>query len=415
MKTIAIFCDGTWQNFGQPNPTNVSRLARATLRSDANGRQQVIRYDDGVGVGQGVVDHLTSLVGGAFGKGLDYKLARAYEFLCLNYEPGDRLYMFGFSRGAYTVRSLAGLVRQMWILRADACQKVPEAIDLYRSRPREPDMRKMDERERAKAKAESDAATAAWKAKVTEFNAKWAHPIANAFVDDKPYDPRDPASLEPADVQACGWIQFVGVWDTVGSLGIPSSLPFADLVDDQYQFHDLGLSRFVRSARHAVALDERRETFKPTLWSNVPELNTNAQADQRPYSERPYQQQWFPGGHGSVGGGGASPVALAPLLWIAEGAARAGLALDPNQLALFKQEADATADFDPERSDLGSVALRAIGAKWRDGPSDLDLISTSARVRLNKLNTYEPHSLKDDILKAVRGGGLPNPLNWFNP
>jgi uncharacterized protein (DUF2235 family) len=400
LKNIAIFCDGTWQNFGQPNPTNVARLARATLRVAPDGSQQIIRYDDGVGVGTGTLDALNGLVGGAFGKGLDYKLARSYEFLCLNYEPGDRIFLFGFSRGAYTVRSLAGLLRQLWILRAEASGRVPEAIDLYRARPK---------------KGAPQAKKDAWLAEVRHFHKLWAHEISDAFVGDKPYDPKDPASLAPADPKRCGWIQFLGVWDTVGSLGIPAKLPFADLVDDQYAFHDLELSRFVRSARHAVALDERRETFAPTLWSNVDDLNRNAHADGAPYALRPYQQQWFPGVHGAVGGGGASPVSLAALLWIAEGAARAGLAMDKVQIEWLGKKADATAEFDPERMDLGALALRLVGARWRDGPTELDLISLSAKKRLIELKTYDPHSLEDAVVARVRAEGLPGECVWFRP
>lgn len=400
MKNIAIFCDGTWQNFGQPNPTNVARLARATLRRTAAGCEQVIRYDDGVGAGTGTLDTLNGLVGGAFGKGLDYKLARSYEFLCLNYEPGDRVFLFGFSRGAYTVRSLAGLLRQFWILRAEASGHVPEATDLYRSRP---------------LKGASKGKVDAWLAEVAHFHKLWAHPVSDAFVGDRAYDPKDPDSLAPADPLKCAWIQYLGVWDTVGSLGIPSKLPFADLVDEQYAFHDLELSRFVRSARHAVALDERRETFTPTLWSNVDGLNDNAHAGGRSYGLRPYQQQWFPGVHGAIGGGGASPVSLAPLLWIAEGAARAGLALDPVQIQWLGSKADPTAEFDPERMDLGALALRLIGAKWRDGPTVLDQISLSAKARMKRLQTYDPHSLEDATVAAVRAGGLADPLVWFQP
>ncbi|MDB5453040.1 MAG: Peptidoglycan binding domain protein [Caulobacteraceae bacterium] len=400
MKHIAIFCDGTWQNFGQTNPTNVARLARATLQRTPDGRCQVIRYDDGVGVGNGTLDQLNGLIGGAFGRGLDYKLARAYEFLSLNYEVGDRIYLFGFSRGAYTVRSLAGLLRQFWVLKPENTGRVAEAVDIYRARPD------------AKAKK---AKVDAWLAEVMHFHKLWSHPVSDAFVGDKAYDPADPDSLTPADPTRCAWLQYLGVWDTVGSLGIPSKLPFADLVDAQYEFHDLELSRFVRSSRHAVALDERRETFVPTLWENVPALNTNAHADTLPYQKRPYQQRWFPGVHGAVGGGGASPVSLAPLLWIAEGAARAGLALDPTQIEWLKSKTDPTADFDQEKMDLGSMAMRLVGAKWRDGPEDLDEISEAAKARMHGLATYDPHSLEDAVVEAVRKAALPNPLIWFDP
>lgn len=398
MKQIAIFCDGSWQNFSQRNPTNVARLARATVSS--GDPLQVVYYDDGVGVAQGVADHLTHVLGGAFGKGLDYKIARAYEFLCLNYEPGDRVFLFGFSRGAYTARSLAGLLRQVWILRREEAARVIEAVDLYRSRPRPNADNKLIE---------------AWNTAVAHFFGLWCHPVGNAFTSDKPYDPADPNSLVPVDSSKCAWIQHIGVWDTVGSLGIPSGLPFADTVDEQFAFHDLSLSRFVRSARHAVSLDERRATFMPTLWTNIDALNLNAKADELTYGLRPYQQQWFPGGHGSVGGGGASPISFAPLLWIAEGAARAGLRLDKAQLQRFAGKADADADFDPEPIDLGSVALKAFGTKWREGPSNLEEISTSATLRILDTPNYRPGSLTPSTIAKVTAASERPDTTWYQP
>ncbi len=396
MKNIAIFCDGSWQNFTQRDPTNVARLARATLAQGAV--PQLIYYDDGVGVAQGAADHLVHILGGAFGKGLDYKIARAYEFLCLNYVPGDRIFLFGFSRGAYTVRSLAGLLRQVWILRREEAARVDEAVDLYRSRPA----------------ADADAQrAAAWDADVKHFYSLWCYPVGDVFTDGKAYDPADPGSLDPPDRERCAWVQYVGVWDTVGSLGIPSGLPFADTVDKQYAFHDLSLSRFVRSARHAVSLDEKRATFVPSLWTNVAELNTNASAAALPYARRPYQQAWFPGGHGSVGGGGASPISYPPLLWIAEGAARAGLTLDAAQVQWFAQKADPDAEFDAEPLDLGSLALRAFGAKWRTGPTDPDEVSTSAKIRLLSDRSYAPGSLTPQVLQRIRAlNPLPRPV-WY--
>lgn len=397
MKNIAIFCDGSWQDFSQRNPTNVARLARCT---ESNGTvQQVIRYDDGVGVSQGVAEHLTHLLGGAFGAGLDYKIAAAYEFLCLNYEPGDQIYLFGFSRGAYTVRSLAGLLRQVWILKREEAGRVHEATDLYRARPSD--------------KASPDQVEA-WKAEVLHFHTLWCHQVDSAFTAEKPYDPHDPNSLVPGTPTSCAWIQYLGVWDTVGSLGIPSGLPFANTVDEQFAFHDTTLSRFVRSARQAVALDEKRETFVPALWDNVATLNVNAKATGA-YGARPYQQQWFPGGHGSVGGGGASPVSFAPLLWIAEGAARAGLKLDRKQIDWFAGKVDPDADFDPERLDLGSLILKAVGSKWRHGPEDLEEVSLAARMRITRERNYAPHSLNSTLISTIKGTPPPEQPVWYAP
>ena len=106
MRNIAIFCDGTWQKIGQGDPTNVVKLARAVRVLAEDGRPQLTYYDNGVGVGEGVMNRATRWIGGAFGAGLDHKILEAYLFLALNYMPGDRIFIFGFSRGAYTARSL---------------------------------------------------------------------------------------------------------------------------------------------------------------------------------------------------------------------------------------------------------------------------------------------------------------------
>jgi uncharacterized protein (DUF2235 family) len=107
MKRLIVCCDGTWQSLANVDPTNVAKLARAVkLKSEKDNIPQILYYDDGVGT-NGLIDRI---MGGAFGKGLDLVIADAYRFLCMNYSIGDEIYFFGFSRGAYTVRSLAGLI-----------------------------------------------------------------------------------------------------------------------------------------------------------------------------------------------------------------------------------------------------------------------------------------------------------------
>lgn len=376
MKNIAIFCDGTWQQMDQRHLTNVANLARAVAARSQDGSPQVVYYDDGVGVGQGVLDTATAFLGGAFGVGLDHKIGRAYEFLCLNYEPGDRIYIFGFSRGAYTARSLAGLLRRAWILRRENANQVGAAVDLYRDRPRQ-------------GAPQSD--VDAFQVRASRFRADFAFD-AEAFTDGQAYDPGDPASLTPGDKRA--WIQYLGVWDTVGSLGVPANLPLAGFIDRRYAFHDASLSRMVRSARHAVAIDERRNTFKPALWDNIDAQNINAGADGLAYDQRPYQQQWFPGLHGGIGGGGADGgLSRLPLLWVAQGAARAGLGLDDRQLAAYAAEADPNAVFTVAFS-MAEWAKEIGGMADRPGPSAFEEVSHSARLRWAGPGAYRPAPLK---------------------
>jgi uncharacterized protein (DUF2235 family) len=369
MKNIAIFCDGTWQDLGQSIPTNVARLARSVASQtaatpDAATYDQVVYYDDGVGVGQGVLDGATRLIGGGLGEGLDDKIAHAYNFLCLNFSPCDRIFIFGFSRGAYTARSLAGMLRRCWIVRRENASETDRALDLYRNNS-------------------SDTP------EVLKFKQDYCYP-ADAFVGERGSDPVATAKSLNAAPQFWGHIQYVGVWDTVGSLGIPTTLPFASLVDDKYRFHDTSLSRFVLSARHAVSIDERRSTFAPTLWDNIDALNINAFAGDLSYGSRPYQQSWFPGRHSGVGGGDDDGgLSISPLLWIAEGATAAGLQFNPAVLHL-PPPANCCAPFVIVQQTVSSLVIAAAGESDRDGPANLVEISDAARTRWAKVPDYRP-------------------------
>ncbi|WJW75470.1 DUF2235 domain-containing protein [Thiohalobacter sp. IOR34] len=235
MKRIAIFSDGTWNSPERGEATNVLRLARG-VRPRAGDIEQVVFYDWGVGTDR------RKLAGGISGAGIDKNIMDAYRFLVHNYEPGDALFFFGFSRGAYTVRSLAGFVRNCGLLRREHADRIPEAYRLYRQRSRN---------------SSPDAQRA------VAFRARYA----------------------VADITE---IEFVGAWDTVGALGIP--VPFwGTLGEREFLFHDTAPSRIIRHARHALSIDENREDFEPTLWDAKPGLDI--------------RQVWFPGVHADVGGG----------------------------------------------------------------------------------------------------------------
>ncbi|MBV8886356.1 MAG: DUF2235 domain-containing protein, partial [Chroococcidiopsidaceae cyanobacterium CP_BM_RX_35] len=106
MKRLVVCCDGTWQALNSPYPTNVVKIAQAVKPITTNNILQTVFYDQGVGTG----DEFDKITGGVFGWGIDKVIQDAYRFLSLNYVAGDEIYLFGFSRGAYTVRSLAGLI-----------------------------------------------------------------------------------------------------------------------------------------------------------------------------------------------------------------------------------------------------------------------------------------------------------------
>ena len=131
-------------------------------------------------------------------------------------------------------------------------------------------------------------------------------------------------------------VAFLGVWDSVGALGVPAHIPLlGEWAKRRYRFHDADLSSMVRAARHAVALDERRRSFAPTRWTNVAKLNAEAQDP----SKEPYQELFFAGDHGSVGGGGdIRDLSSIALRWIMNGASAAGLAFNAERLKAIGAE-----------------------------------------------------------------------------
>src|SRR6185437_10629828 len=151
----------------------------------------------------------------------------------------------------------------------------------------------------------------------------------------------------------------------------------------------------VLSARHAVSIDERRKTFLPTLWDNIAALNQNAGADALAYSDRPYQQKWFPGRHSGVGGGEDDHgLSISALLWIAQGAVVAGLALDPAIFGIFASSASPCAPFVKPSITLSSVLVGLIGMGDRNGPNLIDEVSDAAQERWSKVQDYRPPPLR---------------------
>lgn len=273
MKRLVVCCDGTWNKLDAPCPTNVVRIAQATKPVASNGIHQVLFYEEGLGTAW-----YDRIPGGAFGWGIDTNIQNAYRFLSLNYEPGDEIYLFGFSRGAYTVRSLAGLIHCSGLLSRQHIYKAPEAYQLYRDRAIKP-----------------------------------SNSIAEEFR--ATYGKRVPITV-------------LGCWDTVGSLGVPNIaqlLPFEQLLNSKYRFHDTELSSSIQNALHAVAIDELRKVFNVTPMQKSSKLESQQ-----------VRQVWFPGGHGCVGGGteGTRGLSDGALAWMMSEIHQLGLNLefDPSRI-----------------------------------------------------------------------------------
>lgn len=275
-RRLVVFLDGTWnhpdqKDRGKTKPSNVTKLARAVKPLAADGRFQITFYDDGVGTSWG----LDKWVGGGFGVGLAKNIREAYRFLAYNYRDGDEIYIFGFSRGAYTARSLAGFIERVGMLPKSGMYYMLHAFELY-----------------AQRRPQLDFDTLLADKKVSTRRAR---------------------------------IDFIGVWDTVGAIGLPSRF-FHTLTGHRWNYHDVSLVPAIRHARHALAIDEKRKPFRPTLWTDA------VRADQT------LEQRWFPGVHSNIGGGYLRDgLANHALHWMADEASAVGLDLDRDFLKPYQK------------------------------------------------------------------------------
>lgn len=380
-KNIVICFDGTWNTSDAEYPTNVVKTAQLISPADKEGIAQVVFYDEGVGSSRvPFANTVNRLLGGAFGAGLSDSIERAYRFLSFNYSPGDRIFVFGFSRGAFGARSFCGLLRTCGVIDKEHIRLVKDAMDIYR------------ERDRAKG-ADADACI--------EFRAKFSVACHHAVASDRSKPPLQ--------------VEYLGIWDTVGALGIPGGLPLFDRFNRRYEFHDHKLSSMIRHARHALAIDERRVTFKPTLWENLGQLNGGRARG--PDGGRPYSQVWFPGDHASVGGGGReNGLWQATLVWVIEGAEHCGLAIEhdgPFGLEAYRGDINCKAPVD---SLGGGFQLAALSPyRWRDGPdgSTAEDVAPLCVERLGRPGKefpdgkpYRPQTLKTFIDKLGQQLGL---------
>jgi uncharacterized protein (DUF2235 family) len=259
---LIVCCDGTWMASDSRYGSNVERISRWIVTQPADGSLQLVLYLPGVGA-QGY--RTGALVGGAFGSGLEANLVEAYRFLALNYEPGDAIYLFGFSRGAYTARSLAGMISKLGLMKRRELDgaRLRAALVKYRNEAED-----VDEG-------------------LVPFDPEWCH-----------------QGVE---------IEFVGVFDTVGSLGVPGRY-----FQEKYRFHSVNLGGSIRHARQALAIDERRRRFEPCLWGTP-----------APNEHRRVKQVWFEGAHSDVGGGYAETgLSDEVLLWMMSEACATGLHFD---------------------------------------------------------------------------------------
>jgi uncharacterized protein (DUF2235 family) len=274
MKRLAIFLDGTWNTLN--NNTNVWRLKSLC---DPAASDQLVYYGQGVGTRFG-----EEVRGGVEGYGIDNEIIDAYSWLVQNFEAGDEIFIFGFSRGAYAARSLSGLISTCGVLVPGAPLSIQQLYARYR--------RHTDRTINALA-----AATRGGELSLEE---RWI-------------------------IKYCirTTIRMVGVWDTVGSLGNPVGSMSARVA--RYRFLDTHLRLTNEFAFHALAIDEQRKAFEPTLWTRTTDIAPGG-ASAPPRLLAQVEQRWFVGAHANVGGGYPSDLlAQPPLKWLMDKAAALGL------------------------------------------------------------------------------------------
>ncbi|MFK7836252.1 MAG: DUF2235 domain-containing protein [Sulfitobacter sp.] len=363
MKRIAIFFDGTWNNF---SGTNVLRLANMVRREAPDGPSQLILYCPGVGTSyksQVIPKWIDRYGGGTFGWGLDDQIMQAYQHLAMNYAPGDQIFVFGFSRGGFAASSLVGLIRYCGLPPYQNYRDIPKALHHYRKVGNKVDP--------------DDPAMLDWRLLFS--------PYVHTSLNDRQF-------REGKTLSVSASIAYLGVWDMVSALGIPAFLPFAKFINRRQQFHSSNPIRYVEAARHAVAIDETRVTFPVTLWDDWQTLN--AADDTR--TPR-YAQQFFPGDHSSVGGGKETfGLAAHALTWVANGAFEQGLAFDPTIFNLELNDADANAPADQPRRSLGVWdLLKAPFMVTRPAPKSIEEVSQAAFDRMKTHPSYRPETLRD--------------------
>lgn len=274
MKRLIVCCDGTWNNpeqedNGIPAPTNVFKIYNAIAEHDSqHDIAQLKYYHPGLGSEGGIFQ---TLAGGAFGSGISQHICSAYHWLGRHYQEGDHIYLYGFSRGAFTARSLSGFLEYGLLKLSD--------LDTDESWSRVHFSYKSGYRLKKPA-------------------SQWAPPEWHFFHSGQALP-----------------VRFIGVWDTVGALGIPDDLEILNVLDNKkkWQFHNTRLGTHIQTARHAMAIDERRSSFSITRWSN---------ADRHPDTT----ELWFPGVHADVGGGYADcDLSNGSLLWMMTESAAAEL------------------------------------------------------------------------------------------
>jgi len=386
-KNIILLSDGTGNAASKIWRTNVWRLFQAL---DLSGAGQVAAYDDGVGTSS---FKPLAILGGAFGWGLKRNVLDLYEFLCRNYKPGDQIYGFGFSRGAFTIRVLMGLVGNQGLVTfatdSELQAKARLAYRAYRA-----------SRYHSITRVEV----------LFRFTRDFFVGIKNKLLGVPSYNSAD--NIHPSA------IHFIGVWDTVAAYGLP--------VDEMthgvsrwlwpLELPDRTLSPKVTWARHAIALDDERTTFHPVLWTEqgIPPVQPRADGKRYIADER-LSQVWFVGVHSNVGGGYPDDsLANVSLYWMMREAKRCGLIFKSDPATLAAQDPDAMAEVKQARDKDGRLydSRQGLGGYYRYGPRKLDLLTDMQFTRnaANSVKVAVPKIHESVLARGLKGAHAYAPI-----
>ena len=340
-RNLIVLSDGTGNSASKSSKTNVWRLYQAIDLTDGT---QIAVFGDGVGTSS---VKLLRILGLALGIGVKRNVLNLYKFLCRNYVEGDQIWAFGFSRGAFTIRLLVGLIAQEGLVSwKDEAELNRNALAAYRS------LRKM-------AFPTKKPWVVAFRYIRDEWTSTW-----NALTRKRSYAEiqKETIKFRRAEIS----VHFVGVWDTVAAYGLPID-ELTQAIDKwvlPMTFTDRTLSTKVENARHALSLEDDRKTFHPIPWDETAEKKLVKIGAVEPGRLR---QVWFAGAHADVGGGypddGLSLVALG---WMIGEAADKGLRFMPSIVADFAALATPTGRIYDPRSGLGAL--------WRYQPRDTQLL-----------------------------------------
>jgi len=341
-KNIILLSDGTGNAAGSPHKTNVWRLYKAikdceiiaskpvknakTAVNTKAQKKQIAFYDDGVGTSSFIVKRL---LGQAFGWGLKRNVKDLYRNLCQVYNEGDKIFILGYSRGAYTARILAALIANQGIItrfddEIELDKEIEGAYDDFRHEIFVPSLltfpiwlfRKLTKEER----------------------------LTN---NRKLYNPKDKKPL----------IEFIGVWDTVDAYGAPIDEITRgwDMIIWPLTAKDRNLSPAIKSAYHALALDERRKAFEPVLWNEY-QKQTDDDRQETSYHVTNIEQVWFPGVHANVGGGYPDDsLAYTSLNWMIEKCKKHDLRFEVEITSQYTAASNLYGPLYDNRSGIGNI------------------------------------------------------------